>query len=296
MAIQFTSAFIDPDAKTISFSVEPIQTRDITYKKMAYREFWITSSCEMAVTGTYGAEIWMCGGGGGGRKTTNTGASSGNSGGGGGGGGFVAAYSGQIASGAIVIGAGGAQNAAGGQTSINMPTVAALTADGGKLGSNYQRGGDGGSGGGAAYSGYYGKGQGVTTVPFGDAANFTEKWCAGGGGGAVYGWKNVGSTANAWGGGVGGSNGGSGGDVVTGAGSSPAGGAGGAAGGGKGGNGSLTAGSVSAGASGAKYGAGGGGGGAKGNGAQATYKDAGKGYQGIVIIRVPLASLAAVAY
>ena len=209
-------------------------------------------------------DVCVCGGGSGGASGQG---SPYNVGGRGGNGGFVNNYTNQeIISGDITIGAGGNANAAGGGSSYNS-----LNANGGLAPSNW---GSttlcGGSGGGSGNTSNSYKGQGTTTRPFGSTE--FDPLGAGGGGGSTRSW----SDDVFMNGGTGGTDGGAGGlaAVTSGAGN---GGAGGNKGGGSGG-------SDGAAGSAATYYGGGGGGGAHRMGSTSS---GGKGYQGVVMIRIP---------
>ena len=135
---------------------------------------------------------WACAGGGGGGRASFSNSSSG----GGGGGGYTS--EGQLQSGThnITIGAGGLEDAAGGDTSIGSTTIFSGTA-----GSNRGAGGDGASGGGCGYNGTSygggGEGSGESTCPFGITSLLPHS--AGGAGGlhgAYYGFVNGGSNGS----------------------------------------------------------------------------------------------------
>ena len=169
-------------------------TSNVTIDGVSYTLYTLISTGTLVIDGD-GALAWMCGGGG------NGGTSSGYISGGGGGGGYV--NTGAVPGGThtVIIGA------ARGVTSIDD----ILSANNGADGNGYV-GGDGGSGGGSggrgstasSSSGTVGKGDGVSTIPFGLSA--LKKHCAGGGGGTSTDIaKNVASQ-----GGNGGSNGGNG--------------------------------------------------------------------------------------
>lgn len=246
--------------------------KTITANGKSYTLYSFTGSGTLTITGgkLKNADIWCCGGGGS-PALVRTSA--------GGGGGYTAQLNGQtLPAGQYVITIGAAEAA----TSITRGGTALLTAQGAPVLSassdaNRSKGGSGGgSTGGYVYSA---PGQGTTTRPFGDTANFVSIPCAGGGGGGGH--TDL-SGGYQWGrGGDGGSNGSNGNP-----GSSysysikPTGGKGGATGGG---NGSSMGenGASYANATAATY-YGGGGGGAR------TGQNLGYGYQGWLLIRVPV--------
>lgn len=212
------------------------------------------------------ADIWACGGGGSPAliKTSR-----------GGGGGYTAQLNGQtLPVGQYVITIGAAQAA----TSIARGGTALLTASGAPVlsGTSDANSGKGGSGGGSTGGYVYSApGQGTTTRPFGDTANFVSIPCAGGGGGGGHKDDKYGYGGD---GGSNGSNGKPGSEYRED--TKPHGGKGGDTGGGKG---------SSEGANGASYANataatyyGGGGGGAR------TGSNVGYGYQGWLLLRVPI--------
>ena len=258
----------------ISYS-GPYTTKSITANGKQYMLYSFTGSGTLTVSGgkLKNADIWACGGGGSPAliKTAR-----------GGGGGYTTQLNGQtLPIGQYVITIGAAQAA----TSIARGGTALLTANGAPVlsGTSDPNSGKGGSGGGMAAGGTaVCKGQGTTTRPFGDTANFPNIPCAGGGG--AGGRKNQGDGVDWYGyGGKGGSNGSDGGlGSVHNATDKPYGGAGGATGGGRGqtlGEGGAAA-AVSTAAT--YYGSGGGG---------AHYTHNGNGYQGWLLIRVPINSI-----
>lgn len=276
--IVFTDIF--PDGSfTDMFNVPPTSERVITDNGALYREYVIAQSCEILLSNPKPAIIWLCGGGAGGWYAH---AADGGSGGGGGGGGYCTTYNGQLSRGTITIGHGGLNFNAGQQTIVDMSPAITLTANGGQIASYFKAGGNGGSGGGAVV-GTSGTGQGTTTIPFGDTVNWTTKLCAGGGGGATR--KVSGNVFTK--GGDGGSDGSGGGLPSSFSAGSGSGGAGGLHGGGAGG---VVGGASQPynGSNGTEYGAGGGGGAALVYGNYSKYSSGGVGYQGVVIIRIPI--------
>ena len=239
-------------------------------KTMDGTAYWLwtfTSSGTLTVEGDpVIGDICVCGGGAGG---SNGGSYRNGRGGMGGAGGFVNNYFSMVLESAdITIGAGGGANAAGGATSYGN----AYTANGGLsptgiVGSTIR----GGSGGGSPHPGEYARGQGTTTRPF--ASSAFDPLSGGGGGGSTRDWNND-FFSN---GGAGGTDGGNGATAykTSGAGN---GGAGGAKGGGTGGT------DGGAGSNASYYGSGGGGGSYR----MGSTSAGGKGYQGIVMIRVQI--------
>lgn len=243
-------------------------TKTIAVNGKSYTLYSFTGSGTLSVSGgkLKNADIWACGGGGS-PALIKTSA--------GGGGGYTAQLNGQtLPIGQYVITIGAAQAA----TSIARGGTALLTANGAPVlsGTSDVNSGKGGSGGGSTGGYVYSApGQGTTTRPFGDTANFVSIPCAGGGGGGGHNGDRYGR------GGDGGSNGSNGKpgskyDEST----EPYGGKGGNTGGGKG---------SSEGANGASYANataatyyGGGGGGAR------TGSNVGYGYQGWLLLRVPI--------
>lgn len=243
-------------------------TKTITVNGKSYTLYSFTGSGTLSVSGgkLKNADIWACGGGGSPAliKTSR-----------GGGGGYTAQLNGQaLSTGQYVITIGAAQAA----TSISHNGTALLTANGAPVlsGSSDKNNGKGGSGGGSTGGYVYSPpGQGTTTRPFGDTANFVSIPCAGGGGGGGHRDDKYGYGGD---GGSNGSNGKPGSEYGTY--TKPYGGKGGDTGGGKG---------SSEGANGATYADatsatyyGGGGGGAR------TGPNVGYGYQGWLLLRVPI--------
>lgn len=242
-------------------------TKTITVNGKSYTLYSFTGSGTLSVSGgkLKNADIWACGGGGS-PALIRTSA--------GGGGGYTAQLNGQtLSAGQYVITIGAAEAA----TSITRGGTALLTANGAPVlsGTSDPNRGKGGSGGGSTGGYVYSApGQGTTTRPFGDTANFVSIPCAGGGGGGGHKDDKYGY------GGDGGSNGSNGkpgseyGEYTK-----PYGGKGGDTGGGKGSS-EGAHGATSANATAATY-YGGGGGGAR------TGQHVGYGYQGWLLIRVP---------
>lgn len=233
----------------------------IAMKDVKYLVYTFSKSGTLTVNGTYIADIWLAGGGAnGGTANRNTpDCYNGNFGYGGGGGYTTNAYGVTMRSGAITIGQGG-----GGTTSyvypdpVNPGQNKTLTAAGGS-------GVDGGSGGGSFEGG---KGQGSSTRPF--AAAEMPAYCQGGG---SQGYVYLGSTGAGYSGLPGGSDGGNGASHKT---QTPE---------GTGGVGGATPQISDEWPTGAGHNATGfGGGGGGGN-------PGGKGYQGAVMVRIPLTSL-----
>ncbi|MDR1262931.1 MAG: hypothetical protein LBK46_05520 [Oscillospiraceae bacterium] len=282
---------------SLIFSVSPMQTRVVEFDGRSWSECLIDRTCEMTVNGVSPADcaVWLCGGGGGGGGGCQ---GSPNEGGGGGGGGRCGAYTNiRLASGSIVIGAGGDgglgstvaatanKGQDGGVTRLSVTGQPDLTASGGNAGTRTW-GGNGGSGGGQSYysgsTDYVGLGAGATTIPFGDGVNWA-RLCAGGGGASP-----MINSSKQYLGGAGGSNGGNGkapsfGGNWTG---TTVGGEGGATGGGNGGNAAYS--SPQPGGDATYYG-GGGGGGSVSTKSGTVAQNGGAGYKGCVIIRVPTA-------
>lgn len=246
-------------------------TKSITANGKQYMLYSFTGSGTLSVSGgkLKNADIWACGGGGS-PALIRTSA--------GGGGGYTAQLNGQtLSAGQYVITIGAAEAA----TSITRGGTVLLTANGapvlsGMNDANRSKGGSGGgSTGGYVYSA---PGQGTTTRPFGDTANFVSIPCAGGGGGGgrrdyTYGYGGDGGSN--------GSNGKPGSEYGTD--TKPHGGKGGDTGGGKGsslGDNGVTSTDATA----ATY-YGGGGGGAR------TGPNVGYGYQGWLLLRVPIDSI-----
>ena len=283
----------------LSFSAAPNFTRELALGGRIWREYWITQNCGMTVTGrpNIACAVWMCGGGGGGAYARSSNANP--NGGGGGGGGFYALYEGPLSDGLITIGQGGAQTGTadatnGGASSLAMTALnETITANGGYAGTSTfsgtgypSNGGNGGSGGGASgTTGIPGTGQGGNAYPFGDMTNFANPWCAGGGaGGSLNSQTFLFRT-----GGAGGTNGGSGGAMQDGATSNDVmGGLGGIEGGGNGGSARAGVTTILTGGYGTMYGAGGGGGSRRYIPPTQAVGNGGAGFQGIVIIRIPI--------
>ncbi|GHU77553.1 hypothetical protein AGMMS49992_25800 [Clostridia bacterium] len=274
-----------PEEPRLTFTVTPKNIRAVTFNGRVWREYEIAKSCSMTVEGETpdNCMIWECSGGSAGRgSSSNSGT---RTGGGGGCGGYFASYQGLLADGAISIGAGGATGgAAGGETVLTMPGIGVtVLAPESEKGSNANGYGaiSGATGGGAgalannagANTGS-GTGQGNSTVPFLDTVNWYPL-CGAGGGGALF------DSNKHYKGGPGGSDGGGGGYVFVV--SDINGGSGGFRGGGQGGNGTTV---PTDGFDATDYGGGGGGGGK--NSGTTHITGAGKGYQGVVIIRVPI--------
>lgn len=229
----------------------------VTMSDGTYRLLTLSGSGTLTFNQQVECDIWACGGGGGGGKSSN-------SSGGGGGGYSSTAWAAIIQNLTIIIGAGGANNYAGSGTTVTGDFEFGVL--GGSVGS-VTAGGDGGSGGGGrgrstGYTG--GNGQGSTTRPFADAT--LPPYCAGGGGGSYN---------SNYAGGAGGSDGGNGGDGSDANSSTAA--PGGYLGGGSGSVGTGTApGDATA--------WGGGGGGAR----SGVSGNTGAGYQGCVMVRIPV--------
>ena len=162
----------------ISYS-GPYTTKSITANGKHYMLYSFTGSGTLSVSGgkLKNADIWACGGGGSPAliKTSR-----------GGGGGYTAQLNGQtLPIGQYVITIGAAEAA----TSIARGGTALLTANGAPVCSSWSdpNSGKGGSGGGSTGGHVYSApGQGTTTRPFGDTANFVSIPCAGGGGGGGH--------------------------------------------------------------------------------------------------------------
>lgn len=247
--------------------------KSITANGKQYMLYSFTGSGTLTVSGgkLKNADIWACGGGGTPMHSR------------GGGGGYTAQINGQtLADGQYVITIGAAQSA----TSISHNGTALLTANGAHAASNAsdsQRG-YGGSGGGEGAGGSYGgTGQGTTTRPFNDSENFTNLPCAGGGGSGNIHGDYPQYTGR---GGKGGSNG-SNGFAGTSSWDSTTiptwGGDGGETGGGKGQSMGYNGATAASGTSATYYGSGGGGGYNSGR--------RGNGYQGWMLLRVPINSV-----
>lgn len=252
---------------TVSYSGS-YTTKSITVNGKSYTLYSFTGSGTLTITGgkLKNADIWACGGGGS-PALIKTSA--------GGGGGYTAQLNGQaLSTGQYVITIGAAEAA----TSITRGGTALLTANGapvlsGSSDANRSKGGSGGgSTGGYVYSA---PGQGTTTRPFGDTANFVSIPCAGGGGGGGHRDYTYGYGGD---GGSNGSNGKPGSEY--GENTKPHGGKGGDTGGGKGSSDSANGVSYADATAATYYG--GGGGGAR------TGKNVGYGYQGWLLLRVPI--------
>lgn len=239
----------------------------VTMTDGTYRLLTLTGSGTLTLSDATECDIWMCGGG------ANGGAASGATGvaRAGGGGGYVLHRTGvTLEKETVVIGTGG-----GGSTTVTGTET--LTANGASRGNGGTGGGEGAASSSNETSGGAGTGAGVTTAPFG-GKYVSEYWCAGGGGGGYY---KKDQTNGTHGGGDGGSNGSNGSARVRNTRTATS---GGATGGGDGGSneslGSRNGGDAST------YGSGGG-------GAAYYYTssnksgDAGAGYQGVVLIRIP---------
>lgn len=256
--------------------------RLITYNSETYRLLTFTSSGTFTPNQSFVGDVWLCGGGGNGAKS---GALGGNNvgtsySGGGGGGGYINSINSNIFSSQgyqIVVGAAGEASSVLGY--VANPGESAMR-DGG---------GDGGSGGGHGWANInpndVGLGDGTSTIPFGDSANFTPH-CGGGGGGAAYIVFSSSTKINS--GGDGGSDGSDGfdGEAVGGSGAP---GSGGNEGGGAGGDdSSSTSSDARDGQNATHYGGGGGGGGIYASSKSDNYKygNGGVGYQGVVYVRI----------
>ena len=269
---------IDVAALAISYTGAYTDQLDVVMSGKTYRLLTLTGSGTLTVPEEVTADVWMCNGGNGG-----------NGGGGGyvrpghgGGGGYVFQET-RIINGSVkcIIGAGGSgavgefanqtYGGAGGSTSLETVKP--------KVQSNGENGASGG-GGVLKSSIAAGKGDGVTTMPFGETAT-GDSWrkyhSAGGGGG---GYNNASGEEESIGG-NGGSNGANG--KVSTQDVSVNGGYGGEYGGGRGGSGASGNGKDAT-----WYGSGGGGGGAgyttRGS---ARYGNGGAGYQGVIYVRIP---------
>ena len=249
----------------ITYSGDSI-SKQITVDGIKYTLYTLTGSGTLTVDKSCPADLWICGGGGLGSAVYR-----------GGGGGYFAQKDRRWlhASTAYTVTVGGAQ----GTTTFAQSKTTIATA----AGSTSQNGASGG-GGGATGNGAYataGTGGGVSTRPFGDAVNFTNLPCAGGGGVGDIQYSD--STETAWGyGGAGGSNGSNGSNAIRSTSSQKDcnGGAGGETGGGRGAHGRKEYYA----ANGSYYGAGAGGGWAD------AAKNRASGYQGVVFMRVPVAA------
>lgn len=242
-------------------------TKTITVNGKSYTLYSFTGSGTLSVSGgkLKNADIWACGGGGSPPvlKTSN-----------GGGGGYTSQMNGQtLLAGEYAITIGAAE----GDTSITRNGTAVLIAKGAPMKSTgseaeFAKGGSGGGRTGSASIKC--PGQGTTTRPFGDSTNFPSLPCAGGGG--AGGDKDGSKYAS---GGKGGSNGSDGGlgDTSYYESNEARGGAGGATGGGTGS--SIKPSYVNPTAA-TYYGSGGGG--------QRRNSNVGYGYQGWLLIRVPV--------
>lgn len=258
-------------AYTGAFTAEEKTMDGVDYWLMIFSGTGMLTVNKDGLTG----DICVCGGGSGGQSASSR--DTGN----GGNGGFVNNYSAQaVASGEIVIGAGGGAGAAGGATSYGN-----LSANGGLAPTNtYTITVSGGSSGGTGNrnTSQYRTGQGTTTRPFGSEE--MEPLGAGGGGGAYHDEY----LDRYYAGGAGSTDGGTG-NVAYASGSmysAQPGGAGGNKGGGKGGS-CSNSGVSAAGAAGSYYGAGGGGGAQFIDGDNGFVNSAGgAGYPGVVMIRI----------
>ena len=261
-----TQAVMVLDKATLTYT-GTMTHKQITSGGTQYTLYEFTTSGTLTIKGSArNTDIWACGGGGS-PALIRTSA--------GGGGGYTAQLNGQtLSAGQYVITIGAAEAA----TSITRGGTALLTANGAPVlsGGNDANRSKGGSGGGSTGGYVYSApGQGTTTRPFGDTANFVSIPCAGGGGGGGHSGERYGRGGD---GGSNGSNGKPGSEYSTD--TEPYGGKGGNTGGGKG---------SSEGANGASYAEataatyyGGGGGGAR------TGRNAGYGYQGWLLIRIPV--------
>lgn len=255
MAIGYTGAYTD----------QP----EVTMSGKKYRLLTLTGSGTLTLDSEVTADVWMCNGGNGGdgggaSKTTSRG----------GGGGYLLQQTMRlVGSVACQVGAGGvggngkASGGAGNLTSIGDTNPGAQSS-----------GADGASGGGYGGhyrpSGYYGRGAGKTTTPFGETSLFSKHSAGGGGGG----WLDREDSTD-----DGGGNGGSNGADATGHATDYNGGTGGAKGGGDGGQGNNSNGKAAT-----FYGSGGGGSGS-GYSTKGSLKFAGggAGYQGVIYVRIP---------
>lgn len=248
----------------------------------AYTLYKLTGSGTLSVKGrAKGVDIWLCGGG-----ANGTGGNEGydNTRCRGGAGAYCAGQDGVTLKGDYVVAIGAAQGATSFGTLL---TAAAVSGPSGGTGG-------GGAGGYSRIEGTelvrysysnQGAGDGLSKVPFGDAATF-QPHCAGGGAGGYYTPNNT-AGGNHYTGGAGGTNGGSGAASAYTSSSSISGGAGGNRGGGRGGNAQVNT-SASSGGGATFYGSGGGGGGYDGSSYTVHYGSGGAGYQGIVYVRVPV--------
>ena len=251
----------------ISYS-GPYTTKSITANGKHYMLYSFTGSGTLSVSGgkLKNADIWACGGGGSPALIRHSR---------GGGGGYTAQLNGQtLPIGQYVITIGAAEAA----TSIARGGTALLTANGAPVCSSWSdpNSGKGGSGGGSTGGHVYSApGQGTTTRPFGDTANFVSIPCAGGGGGGGHNDYGYGYGGD---GGSNGSNGKPGSEY--GAYTKPYGGKGGDTGGGKGSSDSANGVPYTDATSATYYGSGGGG--------ARTGPNVGYGYQGWMLLRVPI--------
>lgn len=203
----YTGEYIEQDYTDSSGAIHKIYT--------------IITSGNLTLPSNTKFSIWGCGGGAGGQTASSTSAMAMQRSGAGGGGGYVIPTT-HLQTGvidlSIIIGAGGAKDTDGGETSCNGLTVV------GAGGKSYYSAPNGGSGGGGGVSGYInddnisitnykgGTGKGVSTFPF-DIVSL-KAHCAGGAGGqshlSYYDRSSSGSDNYYYQGGDGGTNGGNG--------------------------------------------------------------------------------------
>lgn len=242
----------------ISYTGGRLKT-SITSNGKNYTLYTFVTSGTLTIKGELkNTDIWLCGGG-----------ANGSSNGYGGGGGYCAELD--------------AQTLLSGNYNITVGGVAEASSFDELLSANGANGQNGGTGGGAIKYSNAGTGDGISKYPFGDTLNFKCHCAGGAAGGADY--TNYYGDSYYWHGGNGGTNGSNGGASNS---NNVRGGTGGDYGGGNGGNGSS---SGMNGYDGTYYGAGGGGAGQSGGGeGQYTWDSGnyGKGYQGVVYLRIPV--------
>ena len=255
------------DTMTISCTGTMIDAGIVSMTDGEYRLLTLTTSGTLTVDADVTAEVWMCGGG-----------ANGEAGGSGGAGAYTATGLLTLSGGTVaVVGSAGGLSSFGGVTTKVAQGVS---------------GGTGGGRGNYSSNPFAGSGDGVSKYPFLDSEYFKNPHCAGGGGGA----RNLHDTDNnefySYSGGSGGTNGGNGYDsYYTGSYDVCYGGGGGKYGGGGGGlayyydDGRPR---TSDGTDATFYGSGGGGGGYSENFEVCQIGQGGKGYQGVIYIRIPV--------
>ena len=256
-------------------------TEAYTADGKAYTLYKLTGSGTLSVKGrAKGVGVWLCGGGANGTTgNTNNDATRCL----GGAGAYCAQLNDAKLKGDYIVTIGAAQGATSFGSLLSVAAVSGKsggTGGGGAGGYSYIDGNDITR---VAYANQ-GTGDGLSKIPFGDAATF-QPHCAGGGAGGFYTPNNT-AGGNHYTGGAGGTNGGSGAVSVYTSSSSIDGGAGGNKGGGRGGSATVNT-SATSGGSASYYGSGGGGGGYDGSSYGADYGSGGAGYQGVVYLRVP---------